>query len=122
MLTIHRDTRETKYFGPWDDPEGTEWSYQDYVSNQCSKVTRDSKVGKIAEKPLKPRKDFPLWAHPTGPWAKKINGTTYYLGRWGDPNGAEEKYNLEPDDLMAGGFHAIASPAAERFRRCATSS
>jgi integrase len=94
--------RQTKYFGPWDDPEGAERAYQDYVSNQCTKVTHGGKVGKNAETPCKPRKNFPLWAHPIGQWAKKINGTTYYFGRWADPDGAEEKYKLERDDLVAG--------------------
>jgi integrase len=65
-------------------------------------VARGGKVGKNAETPRKPRKNFPLWPHPAGQWAKKINGTTYYFGCWGDPDGAEEKYKFERDDLTAG--------------------
>jgi len=89
-------------FGPWNDPEGAERGYGDYATNQCIRPGRAGKAGKDAETPRKPRKNFPLWPHPTGPWAKKINGTTYYFGRWGDPDGAEEKYKLERDDLVAG--------------------
>ena len=95
--------RQTKYFGLWEDPAGAEKAYQDYISNnQCTKAARDGKVAKSAETPRKPRKNFPLWPHPSGQWAKKINGTTYYFGRWSDPDGAEEKYTAERDDLMAG--------------------
>ena len=95
--------RQTKYFGLWEDPAGAEKAYQDYTSNnQCTKVVRDGKAGKVAETPRKPRKNFPLWPHPSGQWAKKINGNTYYFGRWSDPDGAEEKYTAERDDLMAG--------------------
>ena len=72
------------------------------VPNQCTKAVRDGKVGKNAETPRKPRKNFPLWPHLSGQWAKKINGITHYFGRWGDPDGAEEKYKLERDDLIAG--------------------
>ena len=95
--------RQTKYFGLWEDPAGAEKAYQDYTSNnQCTKAVRDGKAGKVAETPRKPRKNFPLWPHPSGQWAKKINGNTYYFGRWSDPDGAEEKYKAERDDLMAG--------------------
>jgi hypothetical protein len=89
------------YFGPWNDPEGAEQAYRDFAANQCTKAVRGGKVGKNAETPRKPRKNFPLWPHPTGQWTKKINGITYYFGRWGNPDAAEEKYKLERDDLMA---------------------
>lgn len=94
--------RQTKYFGPWDDPDGAERAYQDYASHQCTKPVRNGKVGKSVETPRKPRKNFPLWAHPAGQWARKINGNTYYFGRWADPDQAEERYNSERDDLIAG--------------------
>jgi integrase len=94
--------RETKYFGPWEDPEGAEKAYHDHISNQCTKTPRHDKAGEDSEAPKKPRKNYPLWPHPTGQWAKKINGTTYYFGRWADPDGAEEKYKRERDDLEAG--------------------
>ena len=43
-------------------------------------------------KPDKPRLDFPLFPHDRGKWAKKINGTTKYFGRWEDPEGALREY------------------------------
>lgn len=34
-------------------------------------------------RPAKPYPDFPLFAHPTGYWAKKIKGRLHYFGQWG---------------------------------------
>lgn len=94
--------RVTKYFGLWEDPEGAEKAYQDYISNQCTKTIRRGKTENTDKAPKKPRKNYPLWPHPAGQWAKKINGTTYYFGRWADPDTAEERYNRERADLEAG--------------------
>jgi len=66
-------------------------------------------------KPPKPYKDFPLTAHPSGHWVKKIRRKLHYFGPWGKRvNGrlqriegdgwqtALEKYQAEKDDLQAG--------------------
>jgi hypothetical protein len=53
-------------------------------------------------KPTKPHPDYPLTAHPTGRWCKKVRGKLHYFGPWGDPDGALAKWLTEKDDLLAG--------------------
>ena len=59
-------------------------------------------TAKGSEKPAKSRPDFPLFAHATGRWAKKIRGKLHYFGKWADPDAALQRYVEERDDLYAG--------------------
>jgi len=61
--------------------------------------------GGKAARPRKPRKDFPLYPHRAGYWAKKVRGRTLYFGRVADdPRGkaALEQWLEQKDDLLAG--------------------
>jgi hypothetical protein len=68
-------------------------------------------------KPNKPYPNFPLTAHATGRWCKKIRGKLHYFGRWGKKQGdtvvnvdnpaeaaqqAVDLFNEQRDDLYAG--------------------
>jgi len=53
-------------------------------------------------KPNKPKKDYPLYAHSSGQWAKKINQRVYYFGPWANPQAALDKYLDEKDNILAG--------------------
>lgn len=43
-------------------------------------------------KPDKPSPDFPLYAHGSGKWAKRVDGKVRYFGSWGDPDSALAAY------------------------------
>ena len=55
-----------------------------------------------SEKPSKPYPTFPLFAHATKRWAKKIRGKFHYFGPWSDPEGSLARYNAQAADLHAG--------------------
>ena len=63
---------------------------------------RTTKAGVAVGPPQKPFPDFPLFAHATGYWAKKVRGRLVYFGRWDDPDGAVQRWRAEKDDLLAG--------------------
>ena len=100
---------KTFFFGPWRDADG---SLDRYLAEKTDlengrKPHREEPVVAIATSapkgcPPKPYLDFPLYAHKSGRWAKKIRGKTYFFGPWRDPNGALRRYHMDKDDLEAG--------------------
>lgn len=54
------------------------------------------------KKPVKPRKDFPLFAAANGQWAKKVRGRKFYFGPWDDPDAAERLWDAQKDDIRSG--------------------
>ena len=64
-------------------------------------MTKSTK-SRIQNKPRKPYVDYPLYAHNTGRWAKRIRGKIHYFGPWDNPQRALEKLNQEWPYLSQG--------------------
>jgi hypothetical protein len=103
----------TRYYGPWVDPDGALQRYlvmtpeasdgrQQVVSEQGSVPDCPPPVKVRKQKPTKPHPDFPLYAHASGRWAKKIRGETRFFGPWEDPEGSLERWLEQKDDLLSG--------------------
>lgn len=56
-----------------------------------------------SERPAKPRKDFPLFAHQCGQWAKKIHGKLHYFGVWDQPDEAEAAFRRHMAEVSGDG-------------------
>jgi len=94
------------YFGPWDDPNG---AYRRYLARKDDLATNGSPKADAAarkgpsprpDRPVKPWPGFPLYAHPSGQWAKKIRGKTHYFGT--EAEAAFKLYQGQKDALEAG--------------------
>lgn len=60
-------------------------------------------IGKSAPcKPAKPYPDFPLYAHASGRWAKKIKGKTHFFGKWDNWQAAFDLFQEQVHDLQMG--------------------
>lgn len=90
---------QTIYFGPWDDWQAALASYEAYEAGE-RKAKKQSV--KMRTKPDKPYLDFPLYAHNSGRWAKKIKGRTHFFGPWDDWQAALERFQYENDFLQQG--------------------
>jgi integrase len=64
-------------------------------------------------KPRKPAANFPLTAHPSGRWCKKLRGRVYYFGKLDDWKAAVERFNREWPYIVAG-----RTPPAEGTEGC----
>lgn len=57
---------------------------------------------KARVKPAKPYAKYPLYAHASGQWAKRIGGKVHYFGAWADPAAAAEEYERQSHFLHFG--------------------
>ncbi len=68
------------------------------ISQEIQGATAQRDSGPKPERPA----GFPLFAHRSGQWAKKIKGRTFYFGVWKGPDLALRRYLAERADLEAG--------------------
>jgi hypothetical protein len=88
------------YFGSWSNPQAALEHYQAFVGTTTVSI-RAKKVSRPGL-PAKPYKDFPLFPHRNGQWAKKVRGSFRYFGSWTDSQAALELWIAQKDDLLAG--------------------
>jgi hypothetical protein len=93
-----------RYFGPWTDLHAAFDRDNAWRNGQKSLIVAHAeKPGKSRnDEANKPHPDFPLYAHATGQWAKRIRGRTHYFGPWADPQAASDKYLAQEEALLAG--------------------
>lgn len=89
---------QTVYFGPWDRPDEALSNYEAYQAGE--RIAKPAR--KAQSKPDKPYPDFPLYAHASGRWAKKIKSRTHFFGPWGDWQAALAKFEHDVHDLQRG--------------------
>jgi len=87
------------YFGPWSDPTAALARFQGKVETQ--NVPSPVRQGK-------PSKDFPLFRHASGQWARKVRGKTVYFGT--DRDEAAKRWAEQKDDLIGGRGRRIDVP------------
>ena len=89
------------YYGPWADPEGALARYERRAQEPHPKIASSTDAAKaLKAKPTKPDKDFPLWSHKSGQWARWVHGHLHYFGTEADA--ALAKWLKQKDDLLAG--------------------
>ena len=88
---------KTAYFGLWSDPDAALARYRGQEPTP-TKIPFPAKTAK----PSKPHPNYPLYAHASGQWAKRVCNKVHYFGPWADPEAALAKWLKEKDDLLAG--------------------
>lgn len=87
------------YYGPWSDPDAALERFQGRIETQ--NVASEVRQGK-------PSKDFPLFLHASGQWARKVRGKTVYFGT--DRDEAAKRWAEQKDDLLGGRGRRIDLP------------